>query len=67
MRYALYTTLILVAVMLVWAPIMAADGRSFRVVGNQRYEILEAKDRYIYSTDVLVRKSNPSMMEVGVH
>ena len=56
MRYALYMTLALVAVMIVWSPMAAADGRSFRTVGSQRYEILEAKDVVIYSTDVIVRK-----------
>jgi hypothetical protein len=56
MRYALYMTLALVAVMILWAPMAAADGRSFRTVGSQRYAILEAKDLVIYSTDVMVRK-----------
>jgi hypothetical protein len=56
MRYALCMTLVLVAVMVVWAPMVSADGRSFRTVGSQRYEILEARDLVIYSTDVIVRK-----------
>src|SRR6266571_5354896 len=56
MRYALYITLALAAVILAAFPIVAADARPYRVVGNQRYEILEAKELYIYSTDVLVRK-----------
>jgi hypothetical protein len=34
----------------------SADLRSFRTVGSQRYEILEARDLVIYSTDVIVRK-----------
>jgi hypothetical protein len=56
MRYALYITLILIAAIAIASPISAADQRSFRVVGNQQYQILEAKDLYIYSADVLVRK-----------
>jgi hypothetical protein len=56
MRYTVYALLLLVAVVLIAPPAMAADGRSFRVVGNQRYDILEAKQLYIYSTDALVRK-----------
>ena len=56
MRYALYTTLILIAVILVAAPLRAADERNYRYVGNERYQVLEAKDLYIYSTDVVVRK-----------
>ena len=56
MRYALYTTLILIAVMLVATPLRAADERNYRLVGNERYQILESKDLYIYSTDVVVRK-----------
>jgi hypothetical protein len=56
MRYALYTTLILIAVILVAAPASAADERNYRLVGNERFQILESKDLYIYSTDVVVRK-----------
>ena len=56
MRYALCITLALAAVMIIWAPTVSADGRSFRTIGNQRYEILEARDLVIYSTDVIVRK-----------
>ncbi len=56
MRYAICITLALAAVMTVWAPMVSADGRSFRTVGSQRYEILEARDLIIYSTDVIVRK-----------
>ena len=55
-RYALCITLALLTVMVIWAPMASADGRSFRTVGSQRYEILEAKDLVIYSTGVLVRK-----------
>src|SRR5262245_12100143 len=56
MRYAVCITLALVAAMVLWVPIASADGRSFRTIGSQRYEILEAKDLVIYSTDVIVRK-----------
>ena len=31
-----------------------SDGRSYRFVGNKEYQILEPKDLYIYSADVLV-------------
>ena len=54
MRYALYITLILAVVILAASP--AAADRNYRFSGNTRYEILEAKDLYIYSTDVIVRK-----------
>jgi hypothetical protein len=56
MRYALCTALALAAVMIIWAPMASADGRSFRTVGSQRYEILEARDLVIYSSDAIVRK-----------
>src|SRR5689334_17023024 len=56
MRYALCMTLILAAVMIIWAPVVSADTRSFRTVGSQRYEILEARDLVIYSSDAIVRK-----------
>jgi hypothetical protein len=56
MRYALFITMLLAAVILVALPINAADGRNYRAVGTQRYEILEARTLYIYSADVLVRK-----------
>ena len=56
MRYALDTTLMLIAVIAIASPVSAADSRSFRVVGNQQYQILEAKDIYLYSADILVRK-----------
>jgi hypothetical protein len=56
MRYALFITLVLVAAVLVAAPTASADARNYRVSGNVRYEILEARTIYIYSTDVLVRK-----------
>jgi hypothetical protein len=56
MRYALYVTFLVVAALLVASPISAADARNYRLVGNDRYQLLEAKGVYIYSLDVLVRK-----------
>src|SRR5262245_284748 len=56
MRYALYVTFLLVAALLVASSVTAADARNYRVVGTDRYQILEAKALYIYSLDVLVRK-----------
>ena len=56
MRYAIYATLALVAALLLASPVAADDVRNYRVAGNQRYEILEAKDLYIYSTITFVRK-----------
>src|SRR5262245_44178324 len=56
MRYALYVTFLLIAELVVASPVSAADARNFRVVGNDRYQIIEAKAVYIYSLDVLVRK-----------
>jgi hypothetical protein len=56
MRYALYVTMAVVAVMVISAPTAVADGRRFRIVDNQRYEILEARDLVIYSAESLVRK-----------
>jgi hypothetical protein len=56
MRYALYVALLLVAVFVVTSPINAADARNYRVVGTDRYQILETKTVSIYSLDVLVRK-----------
>jgi len=56
MRYALYVTFLLIAALVVASPVSAADARNFRVVGNDRYQIIEAKAVYIYSLDVLVRK-----------
>jgi hypothetical protein len=56
MRYVLYTTLILIAVIAIALPMSAADQRPFRTVANHEYQILDAKDLYIYSTNVLVRK-----------
>lgn len=55
MRYVIYTLLVATVILLA-APVITADDRPVRMVGNQRYYILEAKELYIYSTDVLVRK-----------
>jgi hypothetical protein len=57
MRYALYTTVILAAVILLAAPFAAADERSYRTVGKKQYEILDTSYLYIYSTNVIVRKA----------
>jgi hypothetical protein len=56
MRYALYVGFVLVAALLITAPLTAADARNYRVVEGRQYQILEAKQLYIYSLDVLVRK-----------
>jgi hypothetical protein len=56
MRYAIYVTFLLVAALLIASPVNAADARNYRVVGNDRYQVIEAKTLYIYSLDVLVRK-----------
>ena len=57
MRYAICITLgLALAAILFTAPAVAADGRNYRFVDNQRYQILEAKELYIYSADVIVRK-----------
>jgi hypothetical protein len=56
MRYALYVTFFLVTALLVASPMYAADARNYRVVGTDRYQILEARAIYIYTLDVLVRK-----------
>src|SRR5215510_8648978 len=56
MRHALYATFLLVAALLAASPVTAADARNYRVVGHDRYQIIEAKTVYIYSLDVLVRK-----------
>jgi len=56
MRYALYVTFALVAALLVVSPLVAADARNYREVGNDRYLILESKALYIYALDTVVRK-----------
>src|ERR1043165_7645273 len=56
MRYALYVALVFVAAIMITVPLSAADARNYRVVDGQQYQILEAKQLYIYSLDVLVRK-----------
>lgn len=56
MRYALYVTFLLIAALLIASPVGAADARNYRVVGTDRYQIVEAKALYIYTLDVIVRK-----------
>jgi hypothetical protein len=56
MRYTAYVALLLVAVFVVASPLRAADERPYRLVGNDKYQIVEARDLYIYSLDVIVRK-----------
>jgi hypothetical protein len=56
MRYTAYVALLLVAVFLVASPLRAADERPYRLVGNDKYQIVEAKNLYIYTLDVIVRK-----------
>jgi hypothetical protein len=55
MRYTAYIVLLLVAGFFIASP-LGADERNVRVVGNDRYQILEARALYIYSHDVIVRK-----------
>jgi hypothetical protein len=55
MRYTAYIVLLLVASFFIASP-LGADERNVRVVGNDRYQILEARALYIYSHDVIVRK-----------
>jgi hypothetical protein len=57
MRYALYATLVLFTAALLAAPFdAAADGRSYRTVGNKQYEVLDTNPLHIYSLNVIVRK-----------
>jgi hypothetical protein len=56
MRYALYVTLLLIAAFLIASPVSAADARNYRVVGNDKYQVVEANALYIYTLDVIVRK-----------
>jgi hypothetical protein len=57
MRYAIFTLMGLLAAIMILAPTSAtADAKAYRTVRSQRYEILEAKAIYIYSTNILVRK-----------
>jgi len=55
MRYTAYMLLLLVASFFIASP-LGADERNVRVVGNDRYQILEARALYIYSQNVIVRK-----------
>jgi hypothetical protein len=56
MRYTAYVALLLVAVFVIASPLRAADERPYRLVGNDKYQIIEARDLYIYTFDVIVRK-----------
>src|ERR687885_599424 len=56
MRYALCVNFLLVAALLMASPLTAGDARNYRVVGNDRYQVIEAKALYIYTLDVIVRK-----------
>ena len=56
MRYITYTLLAAATVVLLMAPVLVGDARPVRVVGDVRYEILEAGPLYIYTTNVVVRK-----------
>jgi hypothetical protein len=56
MRYALCVTFLVIAALLVASPVSAADARNYRIVGNDRYQIVEAKALHIYTLDVIVRK-----------
>jgi hypothetical protein len=56
MRYTICIALVLVAAFVVASPLTAADERSVRVVGTDRYQIVEARTLYIYTLDTFVRK-----------
>jgi hypothetical protein len=56
MRYTLYAVVLLAAALVVASPLIADDPRSFRTVGNDHYQILEARALYIYTLDNIVRK-----------
>ena len=56
MRYMLYVALLLAVAFVVASPLSADEPNNYRVVGNDRYQIVEAKGLYIYTLNVLVRK-----------
>jgi len=56
MRYTIYIALVLIAAFAVASPLTAADERNVRVVGSDRYQIVEARVLYIYTLDTIVRK-----------
>ena len=56
MRYTICIALLLIAAFVVASPLSAADERSVRVVGTDRYQIVEARTLYIYTLDTIVRK-----------
>ena len=56
MRYSLYIVVLLIAALVIASPLSAVDRRPVRTVGNNLYEILEARSLYIYTLDTIVRK-----------
>ena len=56
MRYPIYIALVLIAAFVVASPLSAADELNVRVVGTDRYQIVEARTLYIYTLDTIVRK-----------
>jgi hypothetical protein len=56
MRYIIFTALLLIAAFVIVAPVQGVDNPATRVVGADRYQILEARALYIYSLDTIVRK-----------
>jgi hypothetical protein len=55
MRYTIYVALLAIAAIFIASSTSVADERPFRVVGNDKYHILDAKELYIYSADRIVR------------
>src|SRR5262245_36075498 len=56
MRYSLYIVVLLIAALVIASPLSAVDRRPVRTVGNNQYEILDARSLYIYTLDTIVRK-----------
>ena len=57
MRYTLYALLFLVLAVAVTSPLLAGDEPTpYRMVGADRYQIVEAKTLYIYNLNTIVRK-----------
>jgi hypothetical protein len=55
MRYTIYVALLAIAAIFIATSTSVADERPFRVAGNDKYQILDAKELYIYSADRIVR------------
>ncbi len=55
MRHSIFIALLLTAVFVVVLP-LRADERNYRLVGTDKYQILEAQTLYLYSFDTPVRK-----------